>query len=483
MKSKIVSAFSVLSLLALAACGSDADSASPAPAASGTGSADPATLDGIFMTPSGNDATGDGSRANPFASIAKAADVAKTHTGHVFACEGAYAADEAFVPAGVSIHGGFACELGWSKGTARTVLSGKPGKIALRIAGNGESVVEDVDVIAPDATEPGASAIAVFVQNATITFTRSSFTAGAGAKGADAVFSSNTEGPSVASDPLIKGEDGHNACLGGALGNLGAEGRANPFALSAKGGTGGIGLEAKGEKGEDGQILFDAISGLGGAGAGATTCLPGLNGHNGNDGDVGTAAKGNGAISYHGYVGVAGGQGKIGSDGQGGGGGGGAKGKLNCYGASGGGGGAGGKGGLGGEGGRAGGSSFALAVVNAKITFANVVLASAAGGAGGSGAPGANGGVGGYGGAAGGTGGNAGVTVSCNGGDGGAGGKGGEGGGGHGGHSAAIAFVGDKPSEAGLTSKLGAAGIGGGGDVLHGEDGLAAAFVQLEESK
>ena len=208
--------------------------------------------------------------------------------------------------------------------------------------------------------------------------------------------------------------------------------------------------------------------GKGGAGEtiGGTACEPCTGGRPGATGQAGSGGKGAGAIAADGYTGSLGAGGDPGKVGQGGGGGGGSKGaggitcgnmtNLSVTGASGGSGGAGGCGGNGGNGGKAGGSSIALIVLGATVTFEKVSMEVGQGGKGGKGGYGQPGGIGGIG-HLGGTGAqgtpNA-AKKGCTGGDGGTGGTGGPGGGGQGGHAIGVAHTGAPPNLAGVMFNL-----------------------------
>jgi hypothetical protein len=447
---------------------------------------------GVFVS-SGGDDSWDGTQTTPVRTLAKAFALANGGAKRVYACAETFT-EAANMPAGVSLFGGLDCKDGWQHvgATKKTVIT--PGadlaavtQIALMLSsGSGTTYLEDVAIIAPDATLPGGSSIAVLVDDSvSATIARCELKAGNGMSGAKGETPSDSVGPDDPNNVNIRGVDGAVACLGDpAGGNPGGSGTANAICPTAIGGTGGIGRVASGEKGGDGSPLPDPNpegSGLGGTGAGAVPCKSGEDGLLGSSGDSGASASSLefGTLSASGFSGADGQPGQDGMPGQGGGGGGGAKGKANpmCNGASGGGGGAGGCGGKGGRGGQGGGASIALASVNAEVTLDDVSLTTGSGGGGGEGGDGQTGGAGGVGGL-GGLG--SGTFNACGGGQGGQGGFGGKGGGGRGGVSVGIAHIGNAPTGK-FTFKGGAFGKGGAGAdaVGAGADGIKAEILDV----
>lgn len=418
--------------------------------------------------PAASDAN-DGSEIAPFASLAAAVNAAKTVKARVYLC-GAVA-ERVDVLAGISIFGGFDCtgtEWTFDATMRATITPSAPAQDApfqssIRISGAGKTTIEDVDIQAADASYPGGSSIAVIVNEATVAFARSTLKSGNGQDGSVGTTPADNNGPSTSTDPSIAGNDGTDACMGGASGNLGGAGKPNPLCSESSGGKGGTGHDLVGaESGESG-LPSSAASGIGGTGEDAVACKAGSGGANGKNGPSAMGATGAGSISPTGYAGVAGSTGTAGMVGQGGGGGGGAKGRTNCYGASGGGGGAGGCAGAGGLGGQAGGASIGLVSINGRVTFAmvDIVVGSAGnGGHGGDGQLGATGGSGGLGGA--GAKDPMATDYACDGGKGGRGGNGGMGGGGCGGHALGIAYTGQTtPDTSSVNISTGTAGVGG----------------------
>lgn len=450
---------------------------------------------GIFVRLSGDDANEGTLKAKPVKTVFRAIELAKGLGKPIYVCAEIFP-EAVEVPKGIEIYGGLNCAASWTYvgDTKKTTFAPDPDLIPVRFSLEGDSPkaahVEDIIARAADATMPGGSSIAAVADAVPVQIIRSELIAGTGKFGDDGPAPAAPVEPQMASDPAIKGNGGSAACMGGGMGNLGADPKVNLACNTSIGGGGGIGLEIEGKKGENGAPEPSPNPnsfGLGGAGAMGSGCTEGTNGANGEGGPVGGGAKTAdvGNVEYTGYTGVGGKNGEDGRPGQGGGGGGAAKGKMGCYGASGGGGGAGGCGGLGGVGGQAGGSSIALISLGAMLTLTEVKLTAGNGGNGGAGGMGQQGGIGGQGGS-GGTG-ASGVTPTnpaCAGGNGGLGGQGGRGGGGRGGHSIGIAWKGTPPPE--VTAEaitIGGAGTGGVGDEPGGGPGTDGEAVTTLEFK
>ncbi|MBI5500798.1 MAG: hypothetical protein HY907_11190 [Deltaproteobacteria bacterium] len=450
------------------------------------GTALPDTCAGVFVSgATGSDTTGDGTRTAPYASLAKA--VAESAT-IIYACAEP-TADTATVilPGGTTLFGGIDCGDFTYSGTKSTLAPGVP--IALVLESSGGIVIEDFVVEASAGAAFGESSIGILADGSTAALHRVDVTAGAGAAGEIGATPTDNIGPSDATDPAVRGENGNPAnTTTPTVPNPPGGGTVNALCDTSFGGTGGPGGSVTGAivndaaNGTDGQPAgAGGMHGLGETSAGGWNCIPGqglgIAGANGATGAAGTGATALGTLSASGYVGTSGTQGGKGDPGQGGGGGGGARGQdavPDIRGASGGGAGAGGCGGYGGLGGGAAGASIAIVSVDASWAFEGVTLASAQGGQGGAGGNGQGGATGGNGG----NGGNgAGGTLNaCAGGQGGQGGQGGRGGGGRGGHSLGIAYTGTAPGTAGVTFQVGAAGPGGlgAGASGNGLDGVTA---------
>jgi hypothetical protein len=425
---------------------------------------------------------------------------------------------------GMKLLGGYNAEfekLGGGNKTAiiRGAITG--GEAVALIAENlsRETVVDTVQIEAPQPTQVGKSSYGVVINNAPRLVLRNCTI-----KAADGVDGVDGSGSATAAP---SGKNGGNGTAGANFdiiqpqpipscvtetprhGFPGAAGTAvmqGPVACGSAGGKGGqAGVDAcKGLDGGTGSLVsVPATSctannaGAGGKGGTAglmntITCLggpPGGDGHDGCDGrDSSDGADGAGGKhqvlgSY--FAPTNGEDGKSGvNNGSGGGGGGGGGGgdcnALDClgkciadYGGGGGGGGSAGCPGTGGTGGSSGGGSFALFIVGsaATVTIEGCTLITGKGGKGGVGGVGQPGGKGGSGGTAG-----LGFQDSGKGGKGGKGGdggRGGHGGGGAGGPSVAIYVAsGSAPTVTQTTFQLGNPGAGGSSPKNAGEDGF-----------
>ncbi|MDC0742322.1 hypothetical protein [Polyangium mundeleinium] len=491
--------------LQMAGCSADADDCSrnnicnddgqpfvvgPPPGCTDSPSSNPDVIKtecAFFVNGSKGDDNGAGTEAAPFKTLKVAIEAARKNKARVYAC-GDYA-ERVDVPAGVSIFGGFDCQdVEWRYDASKKARINPPAptspdevQASLRVAGNNTSQLEGLRIEAANATLPGGSAIAVIVDGATVNFVGTALIAGNGAAGDQGATPTDDIGPSSPDDSAIRGNDGKNACMGGASGNTGGAAKANSICSESSGGKGGNGQEASGDAGGDGipapnpNPSNKGIGGLGDMGQGCDLGQPGANGASGNEG---AGAVEDGTLdATKGYIGVSGQPGSKGTVGQGGGGGGGSKGKSDCFGASGGSGGAGGCGGNGGLGGTAGGSSIGILSLGAKLSFQMVDVTTGTGGRGGDGGFGQSGGAGGNGGN-GGTGASSPSTpAGCNGGKGGNGGSGGTGGGGKGGHAIGIAYKGGTVPDMGVTIVNGTPGDGGnGGGATGGIGTMTHAF-------
>ncbi len=437
---------------------------------------------------------GDGTKASPFKSLAEAATKSASR---IFVCAGDYAETATLeLTNGVEVYGGFgACPKSgdWTWDAVKRASVTGPKNLPTAHVAMGATLLRSVNLIAPDATTPGVSSIAVIADSADLTLTDVELTAGAGAPGADGVLP-----PDVPKDGVGGLDNGAtNACALQPTGGPG--GKVTCDDGDSTGGDGGVGGTVpanNGLPGLDGEPAPDPNPdsyGVGGALKADGTCSPGQTGKDGDFGVSGKGGTGKGTLTTGGVIGGDGEDGKTGGRGQGGGGGAGSKAGIFCPngantiagpGASGGGGGSGGCGGKGGTGGKAGGSSIGIVSLDSHFTFTAVKISTDTGAPGGDGGAGKTGGNGGAG-AAGGQ--SAGPAISkpgCKGGDGGLGGGGGTGGGGRGGHSVGIAFVGDAPTiDKQVTITTGAAGMGGTGDAASmgdGDAGTAEASVDFK---
>lgn len=431
---------------------------------------------GIFVSASkGDDATGDGSKEKPLATLPKAVETAGGMKP-VYACAEPFTGPIT-IGGSVLIYGGLDCANNWEYvgGTTPTEISAPADQIPLTIGPSFSVELQDTRVVAADATIEGGSSIAVLVQlDANLSLVRGGAEAGVAMNGvAGAPYGAG------AADGQ-KGADGAQACSAGTV--LTPDPPINECGdPDSVGGAGGVGMSGNGASGSAGEPA-DLVNG--GDGDAFGQCAPGTKGGDGLPGAAGPGALGLGTLNTKkGFLGVSGTDGTAGKPGQGGGGGGASRGGVaankctdaaKAGGASGGTGGSGGCGGLGGKGGGPGGSSIAIVSFGKALKFDNVKIAVKAAGAGGDGGPGQFGGLP----AGGGAGGTlpAGATLlkpGCGGGSGGDGGQGGRGGGGLGGHSIGVAHNGST-IDGTPDVTMGAAGDGGIGD---GDPGKGAAGV------
>lgn len=445
----------------------------------------PNTVDsscGIFVSSSrGNDLSGNGSKAKPVESIAKALAIAAGQP--VYLCAEEFSQNGTWeISTNVQLHGGLDCTTDWHYigNAAKTRVVGDPNVPVARFTPSASgSIVNDLEFSAPDATDAGASSIAVIVSQASIVFARSKLLAGQGADGTDGA----PIGP-----PAASGSSGTNTLVGHGYGATNAGRTICSDGQYTSGGAGGSADYTNGKAGV--AAPGGALGGVGSLAEQTLVCekwtstslasTPHGNGRKGSPGGNGAAGShgtGIGFISVAGYEGAAGNAGKAGSHGTGGGGGGALRGQFNVFTqkeilspSRGGGGGAGGCGGSGGNAGEAGGSSIALVSLNATVQLIDSVLVAASAGDGGNGTLGQPGGNGG---AAGPAATNASGAHSCAGGSGGNGGSGGHGGAGSGGHSLGIAFIGAAPIRNNVALSIGMPGNGGSVESDTASDGEA----------
>lgn len=456
----------------------------------------------------GDDDTGNGSRDNPFASIAKAVSELTTNLEDIYVmtrADGAVydeTASDLDIPGGTSIYGGYddqwmrdpqqnktvlqtnhrgvqffsVSQNAWFSGfDLRTTDSPDAGEDVFGVSGTGDgsaaglyvqdNVITTGNVQAGEDSSPGSN-YGVALRSLSLGYVANNvITTGRG--GAGLAGTTGDDG-----DPGDDGENGNrdsgNRATGGNTGSGGDGGR---------GGTRGGGINGNGGDGDPGGsttaplggTIAGGAKGSGGSGnnaSGGGGGGPGNTGGRGVPGDAGNGAGSLGGSLFFTSNGSFGGRGGPGSGG--GGGGGGEANNVGVVGGGGGGGGEGGEGGFGGSGGRGGGASIGVwlyGVIDAQI--ASNTITSGLGGAGASGGTGGSGGPGGTpgSGAAGddlgllGRGGGGG-----DGGYGGYGGPGGYGGGGGGGPSYGVIFAaGMAPTLTGNTITSGDGGAGGEG--------------------
>ena len=408
---------------------------------------------GVFASPMGSNTTGNGSRAQPFATIAQAMAVAATGTTRVYACGSAGSYSENLtVDAsrnGVTVYGGIDCTTApgtWTYSAAKPATVAPSAGYALRVAALTQGVTFDDFVFrAADATSAGGSSIAVFVSSAkNLAFDRVAMVAGAGmtgavgARGGTAGNQSNWYAGSMDGNAATAGVAGASITCkcGDGTKSTGGQGGGPPTRMPGAG-MPGQPLNSGGAPGMNNQD--PGFGGSGGPGADAPPGVP----------DPPSISRG--MLAASGWTPAAGVQGSHGKVGQGGGGGGDGFGEIGF----GGGGACGGCGGSGGKSGGGGGSSIALLSYQSDVTLVACMLAAANGGAGGAGGDGQAGQVWGIGGV---------QSQGSPGGRGGAGAGGNGGQGGAGGFSLAIGYFGTVPAiYAGTTTTARSLGLGGAG--------------------
>jgi hypothetical protein len=439
----------------------------PEPSASGCGVDE---AHGVFVAPTGNDGTGPGTRAMPFATIGHALDAAAAAGKQVFVCAGTYEEQVVFDAAhdGVSVFGGLDCSTWAYAGSNRVVVAPSQPAYGLVVGGVSKGLtVADVTFQAQSASASGTSSIGAFVHDSqNVQLVRVTLIAGNGAVGAPGV----SAGAGTRTNWNAGASDGANATatVAGVMttctctldtthSSIGGQG-GDPATLQPSGGT----------------PSYGGASGAGAAGVDDVACRgsgAGADGQSAPATPAGASAGTARSASSAGWTAGSGGDGSIGKPGQGGGGGG--NGSVGT--GFGGGGACGGCGGAGGTGGGGGGSSIALLVVESDVNLSACVLSAGAAGGGGSGGSGEPG--------------QAGSAVAgngsgggCQGGAGGAGAGGNGGQGGPGGVSAGIAYRGMAPTidGASVTSASTPSGIAvPGAPAPGGPGGLAGQPTKL----
>ncbi|MFO0552741.1 MAG: hypothetical protein U0271_30395 [Polyangiaceae bacterium] len=419
---------------------------------------------GVFVTVNGDDEAGDGTPANPYKSVTKAA--AQSAGKPVYVCSGLYTESIA-LNGEHQVYGGLDCNTGgdwqWQLDQVSTV-TGLPDQIALKVLGENQDVgvIAGFDILAADATVPSGSSIAAIFGNVHYEIRRVSFIAGNGAAGLPGVDgASGQAGIAGANGVSTSGNvlGGVSQCGGGDGGRGGYRGLNNSVSNGAAGTPGpGLALQHNG-----GLTAFCA--GL------CAPCSAGGFGEAGANGADGADCSSQGFVDDNGFMPALAGNGSSGSPGSGGGGGGGA---MTIY-YTGGGGGSGGCGGTGGTAGGSGGSSIAVISLNTVLDFSEVSMQVSNGGdgaAGGAASPFSFGGSGGaaYNGA---------NDNSCAGGAGGFGGSGGKGGHGAGGHAVLVVYQGSEPVLTGVDLVTPTPDQAGSVGASQAQPGIAAVMLTL----
>jgi len=427
---------------------------------------------GVFVSPSGSDSTGAGTRAAPFRTLARGVQAAKVDTRRVYACDdGTGYADGVTLDAtldGMELFGGFDCGT-WtltSVGRTRIHTTSGPALLARNLVLG--VTFERFDFATANAAT-GASSIAVFLDTAAnVVFRKARIVAGGGGTGhagahGEPGTDGNVAGPEQDGAPS-ECHAQHMDHLGGAW--------AQASTCGSRGGTGLASYALSDQQAESGVPMTGVTpsnQSNGGGGFLGTAAGPGSPG---NPGHLGVPRVATGTFSGNGFTPAPPASG--GTDGRTGqGGGGGVKGTTiwGCNLATGGAGGMGGCGGKAGLGGAGGGASVGVFSWSSAVSFDQCEIVAGAGGAGGNGGNGGKGGLGmpgGRGGARWAT--DAGVLAGAgeNGGMGGNGGDGGSGAGGNGGPSFALVHRAARPMRSNTTLTPGAPGASGVGGYVGG---------------
>ncbi|MEO8877818.1 MAG: hypothetical protein ABI461_19650, partial [Polyangiaceae bacterium] len=381
---------------------------------------------GVFVAPpSATDASApDGTRGRPYTKLQQAIDTAKAQQKRVYACIGDYA-EQITLADGVSIFGDLDCNRNWDVVTAHASLKAPASPAVHADQIKTATRIDSLDLVAPDATVPGGSSIAL-IANASpaLTIANAAIHAGAGMKGADGV-----EGTQLSNAGSAPGSDNSNSllapCVGIVTGScisahaVAPAGGTNlcmggPAIVSGPGGAGGIGIGDAVVTSTATFIEFgnqyymipgilasngnpqpgNALTAAGGT-KGNVLAATGSAGATGAVGANGASASQIGTISSAGFTPVDGSVGTNGQPGQGGGGGAGydyvTKSTTNysvgdaIYFSNGAGGGAGGCPGLAGASGKGGGASIAIIANDSPLTLDTCTVQSSAGGDGGKG--------------------------------------------------------------------------------------------------
>jgi hypothetical protein len=372
-----------------------------APPVGGPASSDELTEKfGVFVAPSGAD-NADGTRERPLARIQPAIDLAKKLGKRVYVCTGVYR--EALVLAdSISVIGGLECSTTtWRVGAAHTRIESPtiPAIDAKDIVT--ATRLESLDVLAPAATTPGGSSIALRAEKSgALVIATSRLIAGDAAKGDD-----GTEGIQLANAATINGAAGTLAKDCNAASYPFSCGNVNYKPAKSAGGTNlcqgaaGIAPGAGGYGGSGGhwEVYFDMVAKFRPYGGNLSNFEESGNlaptSAAGSDGQAGTQGNGIGVVIDHEYKPIDGTPGANGGPGAGGAGGSGSPPTAGSggasatgagwYGFTGAAGGAGGCPGLAGTAGKGGGASIAAFLIASPLTLEGTELIGGHGGDGG----------------------------------------------------------------------------------------------------
>ncbi|HVU01230.1 MAG TPA: hypothetical protein VHE30_05745, partial [Polyangiaceae bacterium] len=141
---------------------------------------------GVFVSPSGNDSSGDGTREHPYQTLAKGLTAAKDATKRVYVCAdgGSYGESVATTPDGAAVFAGFHCA-DWTWDDALRAKVESPGAIAWKIdSAQTGAVLQNLEIVAANAVGAGTSSIGVFVNaSQNVALRHLKITAGNGAPG------------------------------------------------------------------------------------------------------------------------------------------------------------------------------------------------------------------------------------------------------------------------------------------------------------
>ena len=450
----------------------------------------------VFVSATGANSLGCGTRTDPCASITFGMlQAATSGKPHVYIAAGSYG-EGVQLRDGVSLFGGYASNFGSRSLGNRAWITGSilSSTLGARHTVIGVGLTQPISFVALVVLGPIASGqlasgagihsvgILLLNSSAPVTITQTDVFAGSGSAGLN-----GTHGSSATAIVAVAGGAGGSA--------LESQTVCDETSGGAGGSAGGVGLLAGGAGGAGGTKDTDCVNAdftarggssgvaapvtsglLGTPGSGGATCAVGVPGQDGRVSHGANGAGGGSPVSVGGLLVISSGvNGSLGVDGGGGGGGGGSGAcdtGTDSYGAGGGGGGSGGlRAPSVGAGGGAGGASIGIYLSAAQATIQGVNIQRGAGGNGGDGGQGGRGQPGGVGGAGGLADGDS--KAGGSGGAGGTGGHSGAGGGGSGGMSVGILSVaGSTTSVFGNTIASGTAGQAGSGGARF--DGVVA---------
>ena len=369
---------------------------------------------GIFVSSSLGSASGDGTKAKPYASLNAGIAAAKAAKKRVYACAEPYA-ESVTLADGASVFGYFDCSTAWSIGNNHAKVQSPTSPAATATNISSATRVEAVDLVAPDFTDKSQSSIALLASASPgLTIANATLHAGTGGKGDDGVAGiqlSDSGTTKNGGDSWAKGYCSGTLCsapYGGANGGKNTCTNASGHD-GYPGGTGGAAGHYISQT-DSGGITYhwypdNQYPTTGGSPTTGTAQTaqggvlgpnqPGTTGSDGSNGPSGVNGAAVGTLSATGYASSDGTAGGDGQPGQGGGGAGAVGLALtndpdinpqlhpgaNGWGESGGGGGAGGCPGLAGTLGKGGGASVGIIAIQSPITLDTVKIEATNGGA------------------------------------------------------------------------------------------------------